>query len=52
MSPDDVLLVRRLESGADLPADAHRLVERDRPLSNAIRQRWPLDELEDERSLP
>ncbi len=46
---DDALLVRRLEGVADLPADAHRLVERNRSLGDAIRQRRPLDELEDER---
>ena len=37
------------EGGGDLPADAYRLVERNWPLGDAIRQRWPLDELQDER---
>ena len=49
---DDALLVRRFEGAPDLPADAHRLVERNRSLGDAIRQRWSLDELEDERGLP
>ena len=49
---DDALLVRRFEGGADLPADAHRLVERNRSLRDAIRERWSLDELQDERRLP
>ena len=37
---------------ADLPADAHRLVERNRSLGDAIRQRRSLDELQDERGFP
>ena len=49
---DDALLVRRFEGGPDLPADAHRLVDRNRSLGDAIRQGRPFDELEDERCLP
>ena len=47
---DDALLVRRLESDGDLPRDRDRLVERERPGRDAVRQRRPVDQLEHERA--
>ena len=46
---DDALVVRRLERVGDLPRDRHRLVERNRPLSDAVRERRPLDQLQHQR---
>ena len=46
---NDALFVRRLEGFGDLPGDRQCLVERDRALSDAVRERWPFDELHHER---
>ena len=47
---DDALLVRRFEADRDLSRDADGVLERDRTGRDAIRQRRPLDQLEDERA--
>ena len=49
---DDALLVRRFERLGDLPRDRQRLVERNRALRDAIGERRPLDQFQDERVLP
>ena len=46
---DDALLVRRFERFGDLSGDRQRLVDRHRPLRNAVRQGRALDELHHER---
>ena len=46
---DDALLVRRFERVGDLPRDRQRFVERNRALRDAIGERRPFDQLEDER---
>ena len=46
---DDALFVRGLERIGDLLRDSQRFGERERPLRNAIGQRWALDELEHQR---
>ena len=46
---DDALLMRRFEGFSDLLGDGERLVNRDRPLGDGIRQCWPLDQFEDQR---
>ena len=46
---NDPLLVRRFEGFGDLPGDGERFVDRDRPLRDAVRQRRPLDQFEDQR---
>jgi hypothetical protein len=46
---DDALLVRRFECARDLPGDGHRLVDRNGPLPDAVRQRWAVDELHHQR---
>ena len=45
----DPVVVRGREPVGDLSRDAERLVERNRPLLDALGQRRPLDELHDER---
>jgi hypothetical protein len=47
---DDALLVRHLKRVRDLARDDERLVERNRSLRNALRERRPLDELHHEGS--
>ena len=46
---NDALRVRRLECFGCLARDRQRVVQRQRPLTNAIGERCPVDELEDER---
>ncbi len=46
---NDALLVRRLERLGDLPRNRQRLVERKRPLHDAVRERRALDELHHQR---
>ena len=46
---DDALLVRRFERLGDLPRDRQRLVERNRPARDAVGERRPFDQLQDER---
>ena len=46
---DDAVLVRRLERLGDLARDRQRFVERNRAVRDAIGERRPLDELQDER---
>ena len=46
---DDALLVRRVERLGDLARDRERLGDRQRPALEAIGQRRPLDQLEDQR---
>ena len=45
---DDALLVRGFERLGDLLRDRQRLVERNRPLRDAVGERRPLDQLHDE----
>ena len=47
---DDAELVRRLERFGELPRDAERLGDRDRPLGDAFLERGALDELHDDRA--
>ena len=47
---DDPLLVRGFERLRDLPRDGEGLVQRNRPACDAVCQRRPLDELEDQRA--
>jgi len=47
---DDALLVRRFERLRDLLRDGQRLVNRDRPARNALRQILALDELHHDRA--
>ena len=49
---DDALLVRRFERLGDLLRDRQRLVERNRPLRDAVGQRRPLDQLHHQRGRP
>ena len=46
---DDPLLVRGFQGFGDLLRDRQRLVERDCPASDAIRERRPLDQFHHER---
>ena len=46
---DDSLLMGRFEGFGDLLGNRQCLVERDRPLRDAVRQGWPLDQLQDQR---
>ena len=46
---DDPLLVRRLQCLGDLPGNRQRLVERDRPARDALRQIVPFDQLHHQR---
>ena len=46
---NDALLVRALERVGDLPRDGNRVVEGDRALSNAVRQRRTFDEFQHQR---
>ena len=45
---NDSVLVRGLEGLRDLPGDGERFVERNRSVCNAIRERRPFHELEDQ----
>ena len=45
---NDALLVRGFQRLGNLAGDRHRFVERDRPLSDAIRKRRSLDQLQHE----
>jgi len=47
---DDPVLVRRFEGFGDLPRDRQRFVEWHRSTTNAIGERRPIDQLEDERA--
>ena len=49
---DDTLLMRRLEGFSDLLGNRQRLVYGNRPLRDPIRQRRPLNQLQDERPRP
>ena len=46
---DDAKFVRRVQRVGDLLRDRQRLSKRDRSGSDAVRQRWTLDELHHER---
>ena len=46
---NDPLLVRRLERLSNLTRDRQRLIERDRPLRDAVRERRPLHQLHHQR---
>ena len=45
---NDPLVVRRLQGQCDLPANLQRFLEAERPTSQNLRERFALDELEDE----
>ncbi len=45
---DDALLVRRFQGFSDLFGDGESFVEGDRPLFDAISQRWPLNQFENQ----
>ncbi len=47
---DDALLVGGLEPDRDLSRDVDSVLERDGTSREAIRQRWPLYQFEDERA--
>jgi len=49
---DHPVLVRRFDAGGNLPADVERLVERQRPGLELLREGRAFDALEDEVSLP
>ena len=49
---DDALLVRGLERFRDLLRDRQGLVNRNRALGDALRERRPLDQLHDQRATP
>ena len=46
---NDALLMRRFEGFRDLLGEGEGFVDRDRPLLDAICQRRPLDQFEDQR---
>ena len=49
---NDALLVRRFQRLGDLPRDGQRLVEWNRPACDAVGERRPVDQLQDQRGAP
>ena len=47
---NDALLVRRFDGFGDLPRNRQRLVQRNRPARNTVRERVALDEFENQRA--